>query len=430
MHYSEKQLTTDPKGHLLNTTQCFSPNGAWLVYDTRNDDGKIGSTKSIEIVNVHTGEIKEIYHTTNQTGYGPGVGAATFSPVEDKVIFIQGIRNSNRDNPYSFTRRTGVAIAIKNPQQPIFMDARDISKPYTLGALRGGTHAHSWSGDGKAISYTYNDDVLAQESKKNPEIQDLRTVGIMFPGKVNVADDGSLDNNSGEMFSVLIGRVKENPKLNTDEIDKAFDECWIGKNGYLKSDGQHQKRAIAFQGNVRNESGETITDLFVVDLPDDLSQLKSEIKPADDSRLAIPASLKQRRITHLKNGVQGPRHWLRSTPNGDLIAFLSKDSLGYINAFGVSPNGGKIKQLSFHRFDIQSGFNFSPDGKYLAYVADKDVYITNVSSGKSQKVVDNSENAKLSGAVIWSPNGKTLAYNKYVKDSNNDFLQIFLVEIN
>ncbi len=429
MNFQEKQLTNQEMGHLLNPTQCFSPDGNWLAYDTRNDGRKIGSTKSIEMVNVNTGVIKEMYQTTNQTAYGPGVGAVSFSPVKDRVIFIHGVRNSNKDRPYDFTRRTGVAIDIENLQQPIFMDARDVNAPFTVGALRGGSHAHGWSADGEALSYTYNDDVIAKLSKTNPNIKDLRTVGIMFPGEVKVDDDDSLENNSGEMFSVIIADVTESPKFNTDEIDKAFDECWIGNDGYLKSDGQRQHRAIAFQGNVKNASGETVTDIFIVDLPKDLSVLKAETKKGNAfSRLEVPISLKQRRITHLEEGVKGPRHWLRSNPEGSMIAFLSKDSLGYINAFGVSPNGGKVKQLSFHQFNIESGFNFSPDGKYLAYIADKDVYITHIDSGVSRKISDNPKDTRLSDAVVWSPDGTKIAYNKYIKGSSGEFLQIFILE--
>lgn len=60
----EKQLTSDAKGHFLNNLQCFSPDGKWLVYDTRNDDAHIARTGSIEMVNVETGESRSIIPTT------------------------------------------------------------------------------------------------------------------------------------------------------------------------------------------------------------------------------------------------------------------------------------------------------------------------------------------------------------------------------
>lgn len=426
----EKQLTTDAKGHFLNTTQGFSADGQWLVYDTRNDDSKIQSTGSIEMVNVVTGEIRLLYHTENQSEYGPGLGAASFSPVSNRVIFIHGIRNANERNPYSFTRRTGVAIDIDQPEQPIFMDARNINEPFIPGALRGGTHAHSWSGDGKMISFTYNDYVIEQQSKTNSEVQDLRTVGVMFSQKVTIAEDLNNENNSGEMFSVLVTKVTEKPIPGSDDIDKAFDECWIGKKGYQKADGGWQERAIAFQGNVLDDKGKQKTEIFIVDLPADLSKANAgeKLEGTVYDRPAIPKGLKQRRITFTKNGVLGPRHWLRSSPDGANIAFLSKDQDGFINAFVVSPNGGAVKQISFNNFDIQSGLNFSPDGKYISYVANLAVCITNIATGKTTALTSSStEKDKPVSAVLWSPDGKVLAYNRYVENIKGRYLQIFLM---
>lgn len=86
MPFTETQLTHDAKGHFLNSTQVFSPDDKWIVYDTRNSDDGIGVTGSIEMVNVETGEIKPLYQTQNQTEYGPGVGAATFSPVDRSTL--------------------------------------------------------------------------------------------------------------------------------------------------------------------------------------------------------------------------------------------------------------------------------------------------------------------------------------------------------
>src|SRR5690606_10296582 len=145
--------------------------------------------------------------------------------------------------PYGMTRRTGVAIDINHPGKPIFMDARDITPPFTQGALRGGTHAHSWSGDGRWVSFTYNDYVMEQLAKKDASIRDLRTVGIMVPGDVEVVQDNTLESNSGARFSVIVTEVTENPEWGSNEIDKAFDECWIGKAGYQRADGGWQAKA-------------------------------------------------------------------------------------------------------------------------------------------------------------------------------------------
>lgn len=125
----EMQLTYDEQGHTLHNTQVFSPDDQWIVYDSRNKDTEIGRTKTIDMVHVDTKEIKQLYHTGASTPYGPGVGAASFSPIEDRVIFIHGVRNSNEAQPYGLTRRTGVSIDVQHPFQPHFMDARDITPP-------------------------------------------------------------------------------------------------------------------------------------------------------------------------------------------------------------------------------------------------------------------------------------------------------------
>ena len=432
MKYTERQITFDKRGHLLNSKQVFSPDGKWVVYDTRNDGTHISQTETIEVVNVATKEICEIYRTQNQTEHGPGVGAAAFSPISEKVIFIHGIRNANAAHPYSFTRRTGVAIELKNPGRPIFMDARNIKAPFTAGALRGGTHAHGWSADGEFISFTYNDYVLEKLSETNPEVQDLRMVGVMFPQQVKVPDSHDLENHNGEMFSVIISRLTENPSPGTDEIDRAFDECWIGEAGYLKANGERQKRAIAFQGDVKNDDGKTVTEVFVVDLPkeEELTRARAgePLEGTAHMRPGVPKGIEQKRITFSKSGIEGPRHWLQSTADGNLIAFLAKDKAGFINAFGVSPNGGEVKQLSFHPFHIQTGFNFSPDGKLLAYGAENAVYITEVATGKSDKLtISFSDEEAPAGPVNWSPCGEKLAYNRYIKEGNTAYLQIFVL---
>ncbi|MEO6893418.1 MAG: DPP IV N-terminal domain-containing protein, partial [Ginsengibacter sp.] len=234
-------------------------------------------------------------------------------------------------------------------------------------------------------------------------------------------------------FSVVIAKVTVNPKPGSDEIDKAFDEGWIGAKGYKKNDGKWQRHAIAFQGEVINADGTKKVEVFVVDLPGDLTKANSG-KPLEGtitSRPNVPAGVVQRRITYTSKGIEGPRHWLRCTPDGNLIAFLSKDDKGIVQLYGVSPNGGKISQLTFNSYSIQGPFNFSPDGKFLAYLADNSVFVTEVATGKSQRLTPGSDSEEhLSGSVVWSNNGSMLAFNKYVKDkkTGNLFLQIFLIK--
>lgn len=428
--FKETQLTHTAQGHTINTTQVFSKDGQWIVYDTRNDDTQIGSTGSIEMINVTSGEVRMLYETANQAEHGPGVGAATFSPVQDRVLFIHGIRNADASNPYGMTRRTGVAIDIDRPGEPIFMDARDVTPPFTPGALRGGTHAHSWSGDGQWISFTYNDYVMEQLAKTDTSVKDLRTVGVMVPGSVDVPPDSTLENHSGTCFSVLVTAVTENPTPGSDEIDKAFDECWIGTNGYITTDGTRQHRAIAFQGNVRGNDGEVITEVFVVDLPDNLIDIVDGQPLAGtlDTRPAVPKGVAQRRITFSKRGVSGPRHWLRTTPDGRMVCFLSEDDNGIIQLFGVSPNGGDVVQVTRNEFPVEGPFTISPDGEWIAYPADHSVFITEFATGDSHRLTPRAADGERPvGAPNWSPNGDAIAYNRYVGSGEKRYLQVFLL---
>ncbi len=428
----EIQLTSENHGHLLNTSQCFSKDDQWIVYDGRNVDDGIQQNGTIAMVNVKTKEIRTLYATAHQTQYGPGVGAVTFSPVEDRVLFIHGIRNATKENPYSYARRTGVSVLVNKPGIAEFLDARDITQPFTPGALRGGTHAHSWSADGKWISFTYNDYIIDQLSKKDSGIKDLRVVAVMNDSKkVIVPDTLNLENNNGSMFSAVVTVVTDHPTSGSDEIDKAFDEGWIGSDGYLKQDGTRQKRAIAFQGNVRDKKGKTKTEVFVADIPDDITKAKPgcPLEGTATTRPCVPAGVSQRRITFTAKGMQGPRFWLRSTPDGKWIGFLTADEKGIVQIYAVSPNGGPIRQLTFNDYSIEGPFNFSPDGKHVGYIADNSIFITDIDKNISERLTPKSTDAeKPEGPVVWSNNGKMLTYNRYLKGSDDkNYLQIFLL---
>ena len=175
-YMDEIQITHDLSyNHDLDNNDNFSPDDQWLVYDTRTEAGGIGANGKIEKVNVSTGEKVVLYELPHNRDFGPGAGAVSYSHAESKVVFIHGLLSAKEENPYQQWRRSGVIIDDSNPGVPIFMDARNISEPFTPGALRGGTHRHEWSGDGQWIGYTYNDAILKQLEDETGEIHNLRT---------------------------------------------------------------------------------------------------------------------------------------------------------------------------------------------------------------------------------------------------------------
>ena len=234
----EKQITNDTAYHHdLDNNDNFSPDGQWLVYDTRTDDGGIAASPKIEKVNVITGEKKILFEIKNNNPvWGPGAGAVSYSPRENSVVFIHGLENSTKENPYQQWRRSGVIVKDENPNVPIYMDARDVTFPFTPGALRGGSHRHEWSGDGLWIGYTYNDAILKALEDSTGKKMNLRTIGVSKNVRpVKVDENG--ENISGQWFSVLVVRVVPEPKTGSDEICHAAAVCWVGVVGYEGKDG-------------------------------------------------------------------------------------------------------------------------------------------------------------------------------------------------
>lgn len=434
-NWKESQLTSGKQGHLLNPVQSFSPKDEYLVYDVRNVGGDIGATPRIERVNIATQKVEVVYETSGQTAFGPGVGAVAYHPHKDMVLFIHGLLNCNESRPYGFTRRTGVAVDMKNPGEGIWMDARDVTPPFTVGAMRGGSHAHSWSGDGKWVTYTYNDDVMGQLADKDPSVGNLRFIAVMAPwGSVEVDADAEGENNSGTMFNMAVARVTERPKPGSDEIEKAYEDGWIGQNGYVKTNGDHQKYAVAFLGDVRDDEGNLVTEVFVVDLPEEKPDLSDEQQLAGTA-VSRPLPLKsvvQRRITHTEDrkypGVQGPRQWMKSSPDGKWLYFMMKDDEGRVQIYGVPTVGGEIVQMTFNEFSIDTSFDLHPEGGVLAYGSDEKVYITDLNNHETrcltEKVADHYQ--ELHG-IQWSHSGKALAYNRAVVEDGKPYYQIFLL---
>ena len=433
----EQQLTTGQYGHTLNHTQIFSPDDQWIVYDTRNHDTHISRTCCIEKVNVVSGAVVRLYSTSNQSIHGPGVGAAAWNPKADRVIFIHGLLNCDEKNPYGFSRRFGAIVDVDKPGSIMHAEARTFEAPFIRGALRGGTHAHSWSGDGEWISFTYNDFIMGSLEASGTNHKDLRTIGVMSPfEKVNVPSECA-ESFSGQYFSVVAATVVEHPRPGSDDIEKAFDECWVGRNGYLKKDSTRQKRAIAFQAHVRDVNDSLVTEVFIADIPDDITSSKKDepLEGTLSSRPAVPKDLVQRRLTFTADrkypGLQGPRFWLRSSPDGSIVYFLMKNDQGIVQIWSVPVNGGDIKAVTNVSSSIQSQFNVSPDGKLIAFVADNSIWTTDISTGVSRRLTPTSDPADAPvGAIMWNNAGNRLAYNRYVADGSDRYLQIFIIALN
>jgi hypothetical protein len=429
---SERQITRKACGHVLTNIGVWSPDGHWLVYDTRHEGTGLGFNGNyIEMVNVETGEIKTILESRN----GANCGVVTFHPREPKVVFILGPENPTPDWEYAMWHRQGAIVDTRNPGKWSNLDACDVSPPFTPGALRGGSHVHVWDAAGEWVSFTYEDHVLAQlkEATDGNDIN-LRNIGISVPGKTVRVQRDHPRNRDSDYFSVLVTRTTARPKPGSDEIMKAFEEGWIGTNGYVRTDGKRQKHALAFQGNVMTSKNETISEVFIVDLPEDITIAGEGPLEGTANRMPYPPKgAVQRRLTYTAErkfpGLQGPRHWLRSSPDGTQIAFLMKDEAGLVQLWTVSPNSGPPRQMTQNQWPIASAFTWSSDGRFIAHAMDNSVFITDTRTGKGTRLTSRSSDADapLPEACVFSPDAKRIAYLRRVKENGSTYNQIFIV---
>jgi hypothetical protein len=329
-----------------------------------------------------------------------------------------------------------VVIDIHKPHRDIPLDARDVTPPFTPGALRGGTHVHVFDGDGQWVSFTYEDHLLAVLDSASATVHDSnqRNVGVSVPSRpVRVSTDHPR-NHDGSAFSVLVTRTVNEPRPGSDEISRAFEDAWIGSRGYLRPDGTRQRHAIAFQGNVVTPRGTTISEAFIVDIPEDVTLAgDAPLEGSATTRPAPPLGTRQRRLTYTADrrypGLQGPRHWLRSTPDGARIAFLMRDDAGIVQVWTISPNGGKPQQLTRNPFDVASAFSWSPDGRSIAYIADGSVFVTDATTRESSRLTPRVEGsmAPRPEACVFSPDGRRIAYVRPVVLADGVFNQVFVV---
>ena len=375
----ERQITSGSGGRILTNAGCWSPDSEWLVYDVRSDAaGDVFDGDRIEAVHVETGEVRVLYRSQN----GAHCGVVTHHPKHPLVVFILGPEHPTPDWLYGPNHRQGVVVDTRNPGVMTRLDARDLSVPGVAGALRGGTHVHVWDAAGDWLSFTYNDAVAEPL---------LRDIGISIPGYPVKVGQSHPRNHDGDWYSTLVTRTVTAPQPGSDEIHRANEEGWVGTNGYVKTDGSRQHRAIAFQGHVITASGQSISEVFVVDLPDQLdAEVTRSPRKMSAGRLGLLPGVHQRRLTRTADrqypGIQGTRHWLRSSPDGSRIACLMKDDAGVSQIWTVSPATGEMRQLTHNVSDVSTAFSWSSDGRWIAHGLAGRVCLTNTTTGETRPV--------------------------------------------
>lgn len=416
----ERTLTQSPDNKILTNVGVWSHDGRWVVYDVRSDAaGSLFDGDRIERVHVETGEVEVLYQSKN----GAKCGVVTCSPVDDRVVFILGPEHPTPDWSYGPSRRQGVVVSASFPGEPSGLDARDLVAPYTPGALRGGSHVHVFSPDASRVSFTYDDEILSRLDEASLPIpgrdSNQRNVGISVLGRSVTVPRTHDRNHDGQAFSVVVTRTVNNPRPGSDEICRACEEGWIGDAGYLTPDGGQRRWALAFQGTVVAKNGFRHADVFVVDLPEDLTVRGSvgRLEGAPLRRPAPPAGVTQRRLTFTDDepfpGLAEPRHWLRSSPDGSKIAFLRRDASGSVRLWTIPPWGGEPTPVTDPSFSVESAFTWSPDGRFIAHVADGSVCVTEVDTGQTTRLTEkakSSDAAPRPEACVFSPDGWKIAY--------------------
>ncbi|NCB09329.1 MAG: DUF3748 domain-containing protein [Bacteroidia bacterium] len=241
----EKQISFSAKNHVLDNNDNFSPDDRFLCYDTRGTvfNDNIGNCKTIEKIEISTGVETVLYEPESVTGEqaAPGVGAVSWHPSENKVIFIHGplLDELKSRGYYGITNRNGIEVSTEGKAVVTKVDMRDVSveSPTIPGAHRGGTHRHEYSRNGNRIGFTYDDFLLTDYD---------RTIGYME------ANDRAPEGYT-HFFAVLL-KPAEKGKSKPGEIEKAYGDSWIGAEGSMR----------AFIGKVRDENGVDYNyDLFV-----------------------------------------------------------------------------------------------------------------------------------------------------------------------
>jgi len=422
----EWQITFSTINHLLDNNDNFSRDNRFICFDTRETlGGGIGNSTSIGKVSVTSGLENLIYAPwdviVGTSGSAPGLGAASYSPVSDEVVFIHGpfVSETSALGFYGTRNRRGGVVLADGSGDIRFLDMRDVTSAITTpGAHRGGTHRHEYSIDGKRIGFTYDDHLLQSYG---------RTIGMMVPHAK--APEGV------SHYSVLLVPVVLTASAQVGELDKADSDSWIGSKGLMRG----------FIGRVKQADGTWVSSLFVVDIPENV-----DVTTANSGTLTTfptpPAGVTIRRLTQTAaSGI------VRGSHDGTRIAYYATATDGSRQVFIIPSNGSdqstdpamRPVQATFLEKGASGGLRWHPSGNSIAVISDNGIATISVvpgpTFGKAAWLTTHGAGVPAADALVWSRDGARLAFNRrvptynsageLVKDFNkNDFRQIFLVD--
>jgi uncharacterized protein (TIGR03437 family) len=423
---SELQLTSSAISHLLDNNDNFSKDNRFLCFDTRDTVGTgIGNGTAIMKVDLWTSVESLIYAPDSvivgSSGSAPGLGAVSFSPVADEVVFIHGpfVSEIPALGAYGTTNRRGAVVPGDGSGKVKFLDMRDVTSAVTTpGAHRGGSHRHEYSLDGKRVGFTYDDALLTPAGYG-------RTLGFMAPHPKAPA--------GATHYAALLVPIVPANTAKPGELERGADDSWIGAKGLMRG----------FIGTVKQQDGSYMSSLFVVDIPEDV-----DVTTADSGTTTRfpgpPKGTAIRRLTHTAAaGI------VRGSHDGAWVGYYATAADGSRQVFIIPSKGSDLDpdpamrpvQATFLDSGASGGLRWHPSGNSIAVLSDNGVAVTCVKPGPlfgaSYFLTPHGASSPAPEALVWSRDGALLAYNRrvptfdakgnLVKDAGgNDFRQIFL----